>query len=94
VWLPAIVVCYLGFYFIDRGTAGGIPGGVLAVIGFVIAIATQIKRWHDRDKSGSWIVIALVPLIGGLWALIETGFLAGTLGDNKYGSPSSGSPFQ
>ena len=48
-------------------------------------IATQVKRWHDRDKSGWWYLIAFVPIIGSLWAFIETGFLPGTEGDNRYG---------
>jgi uncharacterized membrane protein YhaH (DUF805 family) len=30
-------------------------------------------------------LIGFVPLIGALWALIETGFLEGTSGDNEYG---------
>jgi len=31
-----------------------------------------------------WFVI-LVPVIGGLWSLIETGFLPGTRGSNRFG---------
>lgn len=48
-------------------------------------LALSVKRWHDRDKSGWWILIGAVPLVGGLWALIETGFLEGTNGPNEYG---------
>ena len=48
-------------------------------------ITTQVKRWHDRDKSGWWYFIAFVPIIGSLWAFVETGFLPGTEGDNRYG---------
>lgn len=48
-------------------------------------LALSIKRWHDRGKSGWWILIAFVPLIGGIWSLVETGFLPGTPGDNQYG---------
>jgi uncharacterized membrane protein YhaH (DUF805 family) len=47
------------------------------------AIAT--KRWHDRGKSGWWSLIVLVPIVGGLWALIELGFLPGEEGVNAYG---------
>ena len=47
------------------------------------AIAT--KRWHDRGKSGWWSLIVFVPIIGGLWALIELGFLPGEEGVNVYG---------
>ncbi len=49
------------------------------------SLAISIKRWHDRGKSGWWVLIGLVPLIGGLWAIIETGFLPGTPGPNEYG---------
>jgi uncharacterized membrane protein YhaH (DUF805 family) len=50
-----------------------------------IGLAVNVKRWHDRDKSGWWILINLVPVIGGLWSLIETGFLPGTRGLNRFG---------
>ena len=56
---------------------------VLVLIWPYLAIA--VKRWHDRDKSGWWVLIALIPIIGWLWALIETGFLLGTDGPNQYG---------
>jgi uncharacterized membrane protein YhaH (DUF805 family) len=36
--------------------------------------------------AGWRVFIAFVLVIGGLWALIETGFLKGTRGDNTYGS--------
>ncbi len=48
-------------------------------------LAIQIKRWHDRGKSGWWIFIGLIPLIGQIWALVETGFLPGDDGPNEYG---------
>ena len=48
-------------------------------------LAISIKRWHDRDKSGWWILISLIPLVGPIWALVETGFLPGTPGQNQYG---------
>ncbi|MDK1010824.1 MAG: DUF805 domain-containing protein [Actinomycetota bacterium] len=50
-----------------------------------VSLAISVKRWHDRDKSGWWMLIAFVPIIGGLWAFIETGLLQGTEGDNQYG---------
>lgn len=49
------------------------------------AIAVTAKRWHDRDKSGWWILINFVPLIGGIWAFIENGCLRGTEGNNRFG---------
>jgi uncharacterized membrane protein YhaH (DUF805 family) len=49
------------------------------------SICIQGKRWHDRNKSAWWILINLIPVVGTLWALIECGFLRGTVGDNRFG---------
>ncbi|MDP2329629.1 MAG: DUF805 domain-containing protein [Reyranella sp.] len=65
-----------------------VPGIILAVVYVLmiwIGLAVGVKRWHDRNKSGWWVLIALVPVIGGLWYLIECGFLPGTMGPNAYG---------
>lgn len=51
-------------------------------------LAITVKRWHDRDKSGWWILIGLIPFLGIIWAFIENGFLPGTKGPNKYGAKS------
>jgi uncharacterized membrane protein YhaH (DUF805 family) len=53
------------------------------------ALAVSVKRWHDRDKSGWWVLINLVPLIGMVWTLIENGLLPGTPGPNPYGEDLS-----
>jgi Predicted membrane protein len=50
-----------------------------------ISVAVQVKRWHDRDKSGWWFLMNFVPIIGWLWVLIECGFLRGTPGPNRFG---------
>lgn len=49
-------------------------------------LAVSVKRWHDRNKSGWWVLISIVPIIGPLWALVEQGFLSGTHGRNDYGA--------
>lgn len=70
---------------------GGGTGLVLLGVSLVsiwIALAINVKRFHDRDKSGWWVLIGLVPVIGGLWILIECGFLAGTAGTNRFGAPT------
>lgn len=63
--------------------------GFVAWLGVLYAtFAVQVKRWHDRNKSGWWVLIALVPVIGWLWVLIECGFIEGTRGDNRFGPDS------
>ena len=67
------------------GGASGAVWTIVAVLAFWISLAVGVKRWHDRNKTGWWMLIIFVPVIGGLWYLIECGFLKGTTGPNSYG---------
>ncbi len=62
-----------------------LPVGIVSLLFQWPQYAIAAKRWHDRGKSGWWSLIAFVPIIGGLWALIELGFLPGEEGVNAYG---------
>ena len=70
-------------------TFQGLPYGwvyLIAAIAFLyFGLALYTKRWHDRNKSGWWTLIGLVPIIGGIWILVELGILEGTKGANQYG---------
>ncbi len=73
-------------FFLISETLGYIAVGIVYIGVVWSSIILNIKRWHDRDKSGWWIFIAFVPIIGGIWALVECGFLRGTVGPNTYGA--------
>ena len=88
VWVVLIVAA--GLFARDSSTL--FIYGIIAVIAIWPALAISIKRWHDRDKSGWWVLIAFVPVIGGIWALVETGFLPGTTGPNQYGPDPLAAP--
>ena len=79
---------------INHGEGPGIVGGLIYLVVLVAALwtglALQVKRWHDRDKSWVWIFINFIPLIGGLWTLVECGFLDGTPGPNRFGPSPKG----
>lgn len=66
-----------------------IIAALILIVGYIaliwVSFALPIKRWHDRNKSGWWILIAFIPVIGAVWALIENGCLRGTEGRNSYG---------
>lgn len=66
-------------------TAGFVILAVYLVVAMWMSLALYIKRFHDRGKSGWWLLIGLVPLIGALWLFIELGFFSGEPKDNCYG---------
>lgn len=53
-------------------------------------IAVSAKRWHDRDRSGWWVLVLAIPLVGTLWTLIDNGFVRGTAGPNRFGDAPDG----
>lgn len=73
-----------------RGPLGGIVLLVAFPVVVWIDLAITAKRWHDRDKSGLMVLVALIPFVGGLWTLIECGFMDGTQGRNRYGPSPKG----
>ncbi|MDB5488714.1 MAG: yhaH [Reyranella sp.] len=69
----------------DSAVAINLVGALIFIPMFWISLAVTVKRCHDRDKSGWWMLIMLVPLIGGIWFIIDVGFLPGTPGPNRFG---------
>lgn len=58
--------------------------GLYSLIVLIPSIAVQVRRFHDQDKSGWFVLINFVPYIGGLIVLVFM-LLEGTRGPNKYG---------
>jgi uncharacterized membrane protein YhaH (DUF805 family) len=72
-----------GYEFAAQGIGPfGVAGLVLSLWGGIVG---QIKRWHDRDKSGWFVLVNLIPFVGPIWVLVELGFLRGTAGPNRFG---------
>jgi uncharacterized membrane protein YhaH (DUF805 family) len=53
-------------------------------------LAVGVKRCHDRDKTGLWLLLICIPVLGWLWLLVDLGFLDGTPGPNRYGPSPKG----
>ena len=54
----------------------------LAII--IPSLAVAVRRLHDTGKSGWWIFISLIPLIGGIWLLVLL-VTDSQPGENQYG---------
>lgn len=66
------------------GTTGAVILGIAYLAIIVPSIAVQVRRFHDQDKSGWFVLLAFIPYIGGLIMLI---FMCreGTKGPNRFG---------
>ncbi len=63
---------------------GGLLSGLFVLAMLIPSFAVTVRRLHDTDHSGWWLLIGLVPLIGALILLI---FMANDSqsDENQYG---------
>jgi uncharacterized membrane protein YhaH (DUF805 family) len=59
--------------------------GLLLLAIFLPGLAMSIRRLHDGDRSGWWILLNLIPLIGAIVLLVWY-CTRGTIGPNRFGS--------
>lgn len=64
-----IVAVVLGFVDNILGTVGVI-GGLYSLAVLIPGIAVSVRRLHDINRSGWWLLIALIPFIGVIVLLV------------------------
>jgi uncharacterized membrane protein YhaH (DUF805 family) len=62
----------------------GLLSGIYSLAVFIPSLAVTVRRLHDIDRTGWWILINLVPLIGTI-VLLVFAVTDGTPGSNRYG---------
>lgn len=58
--------------------------GIYFLVFFIPGLAVQVRRFHDQDKSGWFILLGFIPYIGSLVLLVFM-CLEGTRGPNRFG---------
>ena len=59
-------------------------GYIMSLLLFIPGIAATVRRLHDINKSGWFIFISLIPILGSIIVLVMT-IEKGTLGKNRFG---------
>jgi uncharacterized membrane protein YhaH (DUF805 family) len=62
----------------------GLLGGLYSLAVLIPGLALTIRRLHDTDRSGWWLLIALVPVIGAIVLLVFM-CLDSVPGDTRHG---------
>ena len=66
------------------GFYGGILTGIYGLAVLLPGLAVGIRRLHDADKSGWWLLLVFIPIVG-IIVLIVFWATDGTRGTNQYG---------
>jgi len=91
----SLVLTLLGLSADEEGSLFGVGGAMLIILllfalGVIIpSIAVQVRRFHDQDKSGWFVLLNLIPYLGGIIVLVFM-CLEGTRGPNRYGADPKG----
>lgn len=78
-----IIDMVTGTYSFQSGL--GFLGSIYSVLVLIPNISVSVRRLHDTARSGWWVLVGLIPIIG---AIILFVFMVqdSTPGDNRFGS--------
>jgi uncharacterized membrane protein YhaH (DUF805 family) len=74
---------WLSYEMMMSGT-GTTIGNLFWLVSFIPGLAVAVRRLHDIDRSGMWLLLAFVPILGWFTLLIFM-CLDGTPGSNRFG---------
>jgi uncharacterized membrane protein YhaH (DUF805 family) len=83
------ILVMLGLAILDALLGLGFLSTIYALGVFIPSLAVGVRRLHDTNRSGWWLLIALVPLIG-LIVLIVFFVQDSQPGANEYGPNPKG----
>ena len=83
---------YWTFFFVNLviGFIGGLIPFINILVGIyglailIPSIAVSIRRLHDTNRSGFWLLVVFVPVLGAILLLVFFA-LDGDQGENQYG---------
>ena len=83
----AVVAPLLGFEAFDDDA--GNPLGMLGALLLLLPnLAVSVRRLHDTDRNGWWILLGMIPLVGTL-VLLFFFIQPGTDSENRFGDRPS-----
>jgi uncharacterized membrane protein YhaH (DUF805 family) len=84
----ANIIVYIAFAILMQISGIFVILELLYALAMIVpSIAVAIRRLHDTDKSGWFLLLGLIPLIGAIILLVFYA-MEGTNGPNKYGVAS------
>jgi len=86
-WLALVgfVIDVIGDIIIRAGSAAVFIGLIIYLAVGLVTLSAAIRRLHDTDKSGWWVLIDFIPFVGFIWLIVLL-CQPGTPGPNRFGN--------
>lgn len=82
-WALFVFLVNIAANIVDAAIDLGVLGALASLALFLPGIAVSVRRLHDLDRTGWWLLIALTGV--GIILLIVWDCMKGTTGPNQYG---------
>jgi uncharacterized membrane protein YhaH (DUF805 family) len=85
-WVLFQIIVGIIFSLLDRAAfdrTSGIFSAILYLALFLPSLAVAIRRLHDTTRSGWWVLLALIPVVGTIILIIF--YVQDSHPDNQYG---------
>jgi uncharacterized membrane protein YhaH (DUF805 family) len=87
-WFQTILVWIL--FAVANTFFSHLLGNTLTLLFCLLAISAlvslSIRRLHDRNISGKWFLIILLPIVGAAWLFWQLAFRKGIVDKNRWGN--------
>ena len=83
-WILFIIIADIVAAIIDQALGIQLVTGLFGLVTIIPNIAIAVRRLHDLDRTGWWVLLGFIPLIG--WIILLIWYVTkGTDGPNRFG---------
>jgi uncharacterized membrane protein YhaH (DUF805 family) len=83
-WVLFVCLAEVVTSIVDYAIGFNLTTGLFGLAVLLPGIAVSVRRLHDLDRSGWWLFLGVIPLIGAI-VLIVWFCSRGTVGPNRFG---------
>lgn len=86
-WLQSLVI-WLALYLLSAALGPLLSGIFVWLVNgaaLVALVLLCIRRLHDRNYSGWWLFVVLIPVAGAIWLVWQLALRRGIDDDNRWG---------
>ncbi|MCA0987477.1 DUF805 domain-containing protein [Guptibacillus algicola] len=83
-FLVHVIICALLSWIQTAADFGVVLTTIYSLAVVLPALAVAVRRLHDTGKSGWWVLISFVPIVGSIILIVF--LVLDSVDDNKYGA--------
>jgi uncharacterized membrane protein YhaH (DUF805 family) len=90
--ISVIIAIVIELVVLAGGGSGGSAQAAADIYELAVllpSLAVSIRRLHDTNRSGWWVLVGLIPLAGWVWIIVLLA-MPGDPGPNRYGQDPRG----